>query len=147
MTKNWKKSTAEKIDTFLIKNCILLISIKDVQATGEHPALQNMKFLNFFQFLWVFLPSWIRIRIWILDPDLLTLLKSDPIRIWIRNTVCPDLFLDQNDTKGWAWIQSKAFRIRNKDEFSIFFLPGLASINVMKTHTRAGKHTKKLYKK
>jgi hypothetical protein len=144
-----KKSTAEKIDTYLFKNCNLLISIKDVpagsgncnllipikdiQARGELPALQNMKFFNFFSIFAV------------LDPDLLTLLKSDPSRIWIRNTVCPDLFLDQNDTKGWVWIQSKAFRIRNKDEFSIFFLPGLASINVMKTHTRAGMHKQKNY--
>ncbi len=28
----------------------------------EHPALQNMKFLNFFQFLWLFLRSWIQIQ-------------------------------------------------------------------------------------
>jgi hypothetical protein len=29
----------------------------------EHPALQNMKFINFFYFCGSFLPSWIRIRI------------------------------------------------------------------------------------
>ncbi len=58
---------------------------------------------------------------------------------------CPDIFLVQNDEKGGVWIQSKAFRIHNKDEFSIFFLPSLASINVMKTHTRAGMHKQKSY--
>jgi hypothetical protein len=43
--------------------------MKDVQSTeeafkkGEHPALQNMKFLPFFfLFLWVILPSWIRVQ-------------------------------------------------------------------------------------
>ncbi len=37
----------------------------------EHPALQNMKILYFFPYLWVILPSWIRIRIRIqnVDPD------------------------------------------------------------------------------
>jgi hypothetical protein len=64
---------------FLIKIAIYLslgyASIKDVQATGrpsalkrEHPALPNMKFLNFFLFMWViFCPpgsgSGFRIRI------------------------------------------------------------------------------------
>ncbi len=62
---------------FFTKNCNLLIlaSTKDVQATGEifipqkrtsRLALQNMKFLNFFLFLWVIFalhwPDWIRIR-------------------------------------------------------------------------------------
>jgi hypothetical protein len=40
----------------------------------ENPALQSMKFLNFFLFLWVILPSWIRIR----TPDPLTWLNPDP---------------------------------------------------------------------
>jgi hypothetical protein len=48
-----------------------LASIKDGQATGEafgpqHPALQNMKFLNDFESFncfGPFLPSWIRVRI------------------------------------------------------------------------------------
>jgi hypothetical protein len=34
----------------------------------EHPALKNMKFLNFFYFGGSFLPSWIRIRIPDSDP-------------------------------------------------------------------------------
>ncbi len=38
-----------------------LISIKDVQARGELPALQNMKFFNFFLFFWVIFA--------VLDPD------------------------------------------------------------------------------
>ncbi len=57
----------------MIKNCSLLIPrppYKEVQATGEtsalkreHLAFQKMKFRNLFQFLWLFLPSLIRIRI------------------------------------------------------------------------------------
>jgi hypothetical protein len=39
----------------------------------EHPALQNVKFLNFFQFLLVIFA--------LLDPDPLTWLNPDPIRI------------------------------------------------------------------
>ncbi len=63
---------------------ISLGSIKCVQVTEEalkreHPALQNMKFLNFFYFCGSFLFSWIRIRIhW---PDWIR------IRVGIRNTV------------------------------------------------------------
>jgi hypothetical protein len=44
----------------------------------EHPGLQNMKFLNFFLFLWVIFA--------LLDPDPLIGLHPDPIRIRIRNT-------------------------------------------------------------
>ncbi len=69
-TKNVKKFTAEK-KKFCIKR--------------EHPALQNMKLLNFFYFCGSFLPSWIRIRIPNTDPDSLTWLNPGPIRIWIRN--------------------------------------------------------------
>jgi hypothetical protein len=42
----------------------------------EHPALQNMKFLNFLLFLLVIFA--------LLDPDLI---ESDPTRIRIRNIV------------------------------------------------------------
>jgi hypothetical protein len=77
-TKIKKKITAEnKIWFFGIKNCNLLIP-KTPERTSklqenpsalkrEYPALQNMKFLNFFLFLWVIFalhrPDWIRIRI------------------------------------------------------------------------------------
>jgi hypothetical protein len=46
----------------------------------EHPALHNMKFLNFFYFCGSFLPSWIRTRIPNTDPDpdSLTRLNPDP---------------------------------------------------------------------
>jgi hypothetical protein len=66
----------KKCKFFFIKNCNLLIprttvSIKDVQATKEafslkreRPALQNMRYLNFFLLLWVFFA--------LLDPDSLT---------------------------------------------------------------------------
>ncbi len=60
-------------------------SIKDVQATEEpsalkrdHPALQKIKFINCFQFLWVFLPSCIRIA----DTNPLNWLNPDP-KHWI----------------------------------------------------------------
>ncbi len=53
-------------------------SIKDAQMYNlqekpsvlkrEHPALQNMKYINCFLFSGPFLPSWIRIRIWIQGP-------------------------------------------------------------------------------
>jgi hypothetical protein len=57
----------------------------NVQATGEapsalkreHPALQKMKFINFFLFLWVYFA--------LLDPGPGTSLNLDPIRI--HNTV------------------------------------------------------------
>ncbi len=58
----------------------------------EHLELQNMKFLKIIYFLWVFLPSWIWIRIPNPDTDPLTCLNPDPIRI--RNTV-------QNDWPVW----------------------------------------------
>ncbi len=43
--------------------------MKKVQATGEILALQNIKFLHFSFLLLSLLPSWIRIRIRIADPD------------------------------------------------------------------------------
>ncbi len=81
MTKYWKKFTAEK---FLIKNYNLPIprppyrtsklQKKPSALKRKHPALQNMKFLNFFYFCGSFLPSWIH----------------DPLRIRIRNPgLCP----------------------------------------------------------
>ncbi len=64
------KFTAKKIKYFLNKKLQFSYSwafINDVQATGEalvlkreHPALQNMKFLNFFYFFVIFA---------LLDPD------------------------------------------------------------------------------
>jgi hypothetical protein len=44
------------------KVAIYLVSLGLHQPSAlkrEHPALQNMQFLNFFLFLWVILPSWI----------------------------------------------------------------------------------------
>ncbi len=40
---------------FLIQNCNLLIP-RHPALEREHPALQDMKFINFFLFLWVFCP-------------------------------------------------------------------------------------------
>jgi hypothetical protein len=57
MTKNWKKFTAGKNFIFFYPKIVSYLSrgsIKNVQATEvlspqkEHPALQNMKLLNFF---------------------------------------------------------------------------------------------------
>jgi hypothetical protein len=65
MTENWKKFTAAKsfFYIFLIKNCNLLLprppyrtsklQEKPSPLKKEHPALKNMKFLNFFTVLWV----------------------------------------------------------------------------------------------
>jgi hypothetical protein len=52
---------------------------------NEQPALQHIKISYFFYFCGLFLPSWIRIRIPNTDPDPLTRLNTDPIRIRIRN--------------------------------------------------------------
>ncbi len=70
---------------FLIKRCNLLIPRtifpglykgssklqKKLALKREHPALQKMEFITFFQFCVSFLPFWIRIwiRIRNLDPD------------------------------------------------------------------------------
>jgi len=60
--------------------------MKDAQATEdafcpqrEHPAIQNIKFLYFFLFLWVIF-ALLRIRIWNadLDPDPATQINADP---------------------------------------------------------------------
>jgi hypothetical protein len=58
MTKNWKKFTAKKLSFFGIKNYKLPIpgsperksklQKKPSALKREHPALQNMKFINFF---------------------------------------------------------------------------------------------------
>jgi hypothetical protein len=71
MTENWKKFTAVKKNNFLIKNYHLPIprppkrtsklQKKPSALKREHPALQKMKFLNFFLLLWVIFI--------LLDPD------------------------------------------------------------------------------
>jgi hypothetical protein len=84
--QKWEKTNSGS------KITIYFATIKDVQATGkasvlerENPALQNMKFINFFlKFCGSCLPSWIR------DPDSdtdqLRRLYQDTTRIRIRNT-------------------------------------------------------------
>ncbi len=49
----------------------------------EHPALQNMKFLNFFYFCGSFLLSWIRIR------NTASSLSTDIKQLNVYNTVAP----------------------------------------------------------
>jgi hypothetical protein len=73
MTKNWKKFTVKIIIYFLSKIAIY-ISLglhkgrlsyrRSLQPSKEniHPALQNVKFLPFFLYLRVILPSWILIQ-------------------------------------------------------------------------------------
>ncbi len=89
MTKNWRKKMQMKI--FLIKSCNLLMSKLQEKTSAlkrEHPALQKMKFINFFLCLLVIFA--------LLDPDPDldtdpgTPLNSDPIRIRIRihSTAC-----------------------------------------------------------
>ena len=62
------------------------VYIKDAQATGEafspqkpHPALENLKFLPCFLFLWVIFA--------LLDPDPADQNQCGSMQIWIRNAV------------------------------------------------------------
>jgi hypothetical protein len=71
MDKNLTKLAAEKKIYFFLT------------GREQPPALQNMKFLNFFYFCGSYLTSWIRIRI--PDQDPLAPLNPDPIRFRIRN--------------------------------------------------------------
>jgi hypothetical protein len=60
MTKNWEKFIVEIFfHIFLGSKIAIYLSLG--LPTGDHPALQNMKFLNFFLFLWVIFA--------LLDPD------------------------------------------------------------------------------
>jgi hypothetical protein len=81
-----KKITAEKkIKVLWIKNYNIPIPRPPLRTSNilkkpsalkrGHPTLQNMEFFNFFLLLWVRIPN----------PDPLTLLNPDPIRIRIRN--------------------------------------------------------------
>ncbi len=95
MTKNWKKihSWKRKLIFFTSKTTIFLsLGLhkgrpsyrRRLQLSKEN--IQHFKtwiFLIFFYFYGTFLPSWIRILN--TDPDPLTWLNSDPIRIRIRN--------------------------------------------------------------
>ncbi len=88
ITKNLKKITAKKLNFFGIKNYNLPIP-RPPQRTFKlqkkpsalkrgHPTLQNMNFLKFFLLLWVIF------ALLYPDPDPLTRLNPDPIRIRIR---------------------------------------------------------------
>ncbi len=61
----------------------------------EHPTLQNMKFLNFFLFLWVIFA--------LLDPDPLTWLNPNTIRIRIQNTWSYSSNHCVQYTNVWHW--------------------------------------------
>ncbi len=61
-----------------------LLQEKTSALKREHPAFQNMIFLNFFLFLWV------TFTLLDPDPDPQTWLNPDPIRIWIRYTASND---------------------------------------------------------
>jgi hypothetical protein len=63
MTKNWKNTARNFLKSFLIKYWNLLRSKLQEQPSDlkkEHPALQTMKFINFFYVCGSFLPFWIR---------------------------------------------------------------------------------------
>jgi hypothetical protein len=79
-----------RIYLFFYKIIAKNASIKDVRVIAEKPsalrrehgALQKMKFITCFLFFWTILPSWIRIRIWIADPD------TDPYpQHWLSESV------------------------------------------------------------
>jgi hypothetical protein len=83
MTKNSKLLQRKK--SFIQLQLLILRPPSKVQEKpsalkSEHPALQNMKFLNFFYFLWVIFA--------LLDPDLADQNQSGPYpdRIQIHNT-------------------------------------------------------------
>ncbi len=71
MTKNWGKIYSVKNFMFFDKKLHYYLSLGLHKGCPsyrrslkrEHPALQNIKFLNFFYFCGSYLPSWIRIRI------------------------------------------------------------------------------------
>jgi hypothetical protein len=82
MTKNWERFTAESITTIYLISWPLKRTSKSQKKPSapkrEYPALQNMKFLNFFTFVVIFAlldPDQIRIRIrnpaWLIAPYLL----------------------------------------------------------------------------
>ena len=98
-TKNWIKFTHKKVKFFLGSNTTILnfpiprppertykLQKKTSALKREHPALQNMKFYNFFLLLWVIFA--------LLDPDPLTWLNPDPdpkhcyFPYWIRISSC-----------------------------------------------------------
>jgi hypothetical protein len=82
MTKNLKKFTADFLNflIFLKSKTTIYLSLglhKGFHANTEafspqkeHPALQNIQFLNFFLLFWAFFALWI--RIWISNPEQLT---------------------------------------------------------------------------
>jgi hypothetical protein len=106
MNKNWKKFTAEKKILFWIKKNSIYLSLglhkgrpsyrRSLQLKREHPALQNMKFLDYFLLLWVIF------ALLDPDPDQLALLNQDPIRIRIRNTSSIQDYRARDDPRGSA---------------------------------------------
>jgi hypothetical protein len=77
-----KKNTAE-IFLYLLfnkKNNLRMSKLQEKPSAlkREHPALQKMKFINFFLCLWIIFA--------LLDTDPWTPLKPDPIRIRIHST-------------------------------------------------------------
>ncbi len=87
---------------FKIKSCILFMSIQQEKTSAskkEHPALQKMKFINFFLCLWVIFA--------LLDPDTVPgiPLNPDPIRIRIHSIAVydrdPDPHFQDKTTFGW----------------------------------------------
>ncbi len=74
---------------------------RSLQLSKE--AIQHFKheLLKFFYFCGSFLPSWIRIRI--PNPDPLTRLNPDPIRIRISNSDLNKQFFRQLGDLKWIW--------------------------------------------
>jgi hypothetical protein len=56
MTKNWTKYTVEKNYIFLHQGFPSNMREKPLGLKREYPALQNMEYLNFFNFCGSFLP-------------------------------------------------------------------------------------------
>ncbi len=109
-----KKITAEKKIKFFGSKTAIYLSLglykeipryrRSLQLSKE--AIQHFRTWTFqknFYFCGSFLPSWIWIRIWILntDPDPMTQLNPDPIRIRIRNPAWHTMLIN------WLGCQSK----------------------------------------
>jgi hypothetical protein len=104
-------------------------TIKDVQATGEafgpqrkHPTRQNIKFLNFFLFLWVIFT--------ILDPDRdsesgsTDLIESGSETLFLTQNLIPSTGMDQGYGKYFFRIQgSKQHRILDTQHCNSFNFP------------------------
>jgi hypothetical protein len=68
----------------------------------EHPALQKIKFISVFIFLWVIFA--------LLDPDPGIPLTMDPIRIWIYSSALNNRKMGQDDLSAFDLLEKYSLR-------------------------------------